>query len=511
VYFPSQEQAMGLAETYNFIPIRMAFMADQETPISIYQKLRRNQSFLLESVEGGSQWARYSFIGIDPMMILEANKDQITITKRNGEKLQKKGNAIEYLREEMAKYRSPEQADLPRFSGGAVGYFGFDILHYYEDLPEAKQNDLEMQDIKFMFTDLVIAFDHLKQEVQVISHLHIEEGDNQSSIVQKYHACCAKIRKLAMMIHQTKDRARELYILPQNEIPLDITSNLTKQEFIEMVEKAKDYITAGDIFQVVLSQRFEVAEPAEPFDVYRVLRSLNPSPYMYFLQFTEQEIVVGTSPELLVRVEGGRIENRPIAGTRKRGKNAQEDEALKQDLLADEKERAEHHMLVDLGRNDLGRVSKFGSVQVEQLMEVEMYSHVMHIVSHVSGRLEKDKDAFDALISCFPAGTVSGAPKLRAMEIIAELEPMARNAYAGAIGYLSFSGNMDSCITIRTIVYLNGKAYIQAGAGIVADSVPEKEFEETENKARALLKAIQAAKQIRRLEEDDEHVSSAIK
>ncbi|MEW9669754.1 anthranilate synthase component I [Ammoniphilus sp. 3BR4] len=509
MYYPPIEKAVELAAEYNLIPVRMTFMADQETPISIFQRLRCDGSFLLESVEGGTRWARYSFIGLNPLMTLEAKNGKVRIQHRGLPLIESTEHPVERLRQELQNFRSPDELDFPRFSGGAVGYFGYDILRYYEELPEAKKNDLDMDDVKFMFADEVIVFDHLKQEIQVIGHISVDPNDQPEDIEKNYQACCERIKALARKTRNLGNSPRDLYVLPTGYAPIAVQSNLTQDQFIKMVEKAKEYISSGDIFQVVLSQRFAIEDVPDPFHVYRVLRSLNPSPYMYFLQFNEDEILVGTSPELLVRVEEGKVENRPIAGTRPRGKTALQDEELKADLLADQKERAEHHMLVDLGRNDIGRVSKYGTVKVEQLMEVEMYSHVMHIVSHVTGRLQDDKDAFDALVSCFPAGTVSGAPKLRAMEIIAELEQEARNAYAGAIGYFSFSGNMDSCITIRTIVFKDGKAYIQAGAGIVADSVPEKEFEETENKAKALIRAIQMAKQIQRLEEDDEYVSTA--
>ncbi|RXT13912.1 anthranilate synthase component I [Ammoniphilus sp. CFH 90114] len=508
MYYPPIEKALELAAEYQLIPIRMTFMADQETPISIFQRLRCNGSFLLESVEGGTRWARYSFIGLNPLLRLEAKNGEVRVQYRDRPPLYTAEHPIERLRQELQNLRSPDELDFPRFSGGAVGYFGYDILRYYEDLPEAASDDLKMDDVKFMFADEVIVFDHLKQEIQVIGHIQVGPEDKPLDIERKYKACCERIKALARRTRSTEMTSRDLYVLPTQYDPIEVQSNVTQEEFIQRVKRAKEYIASGDIFQVVLSQRFMIEDVPDPFHVYRVLRSLNPSPYMYFLQFSEEEILVGTSPELLVRVEEGKVENRPIAGTRQRGRDSKEDEQLKADLLADEKERAEHHMLVDLGRNDIGRVSAYGTVKVEQLMEIEMYSHVMHIVSHVTGRLQKEKDAFDALVSCFPAGTVSGAPKLRAMEIIAELENEARNAYAGAIGYFSFSGNMDSCITIRTIVFKDGRAYIQAGAGIVADSVPVKEFEETENKAKALIRAIQMAKQIQRLEEDEEYVST---
>ncbi|RKD25710.1 anthranilate synthase component I [Ammoniphilus oxalaticus] len=511
MYYPSLEKVESLYHDYNLIPIRMTFMADQETPISIYQKLQRDGSFLLESVEGGSRWARYSFIGLHPLLTFETKQGLTKIQHRDGRLEQKEGNPVYLLRDTLAAYRSPVLSGTPRFTGGAVGYFGFDILTYFEDLPVSPDNDLQMDDVKFMFADSVIVFDHLKQEIQVIEHVHVEANDTAETIQAKYDNCCARIRQMAQNIRKSDQQSRDLYMMPEQIEPIEVNSNMTKAEFLQMIDRAKQYIKLGDVSQVVVSQRFEVAEPPQPLDVYRVLRSLNPSPYMYYLQFSQDEKLVGTSPELLVRVEEGRVETRPIAGTRKRGETEAEDAKLIEELLADKKERAEHDMLVGLGKEDIGRVCKAGSVNVEQYLEVELYSHVMHIVSHVAGKLHPDKSAFDALISCFPAGTVSGSPKLRAMEIIAELEQTARNAYAGAIGYFSFTGNMDSCITIRTIIFKNGKAYIQAGAGIVSDSVPETEFEETENKAKALIRAIQVAKQIKRLEEDDEHVSSAAK
>jgi anthranilate synthase component 1 len=387
-------------------------------------------------------------------------------------------------------------------TGGAVGFFGYDLLQYYEKLPEHRVDDLEMNDLQFMFCDRLVVFDHFKQQIMVIANVHVAPGATDAEIAKEYEWTCRKIDETVERLMQPLTLTGVSHkFMPQDVELTGIESNLTKEQFISNVEQAKEYIRAGDIFQVVLSQRFEKRTDVSPLHVYRVLRTMNPSPYMYYLKFDE-EVIVGTSPELLVRVEDERVETRPIAGTRPRGRTPEEDNELEKELLADEKERAEHLMLVDLGRNDIGRVAEFGTVKCDSFMEIERYSHVMHIVSNVSGRIRRDKDFFDAFISCLPAGTVSGAPKLRAMEIIAELENEARGAYAGAIGYLGFSGNMDTCITIRTIIFKKGKAYVQAGAGIVWDSIPEKEYEETVNKAKALLKSIRMAEEM--FEEDQE-------
>jgi anthranilate synthase component 1 len=401
---------------------------------------------------------------------------------------------LQALKSLLAKYRSPQLDNLPRFTGGAVGFFGYDLLQYYERLPEHEVDDLQMSDLQFMFCDQVIVFDHLKQRIKIIANLHVPTDG--TSLVDAYLHTCDKIDSLLNTLATPLTE-------PLAPIPLDdemsdslhFQSNISKETYLQNVLNAKEYIRAGDIFQVVLSQRFEMETDVSPLHVYRVLRTMNPSPYMYVLKM-EDETIVGTSPELLVRVEGGKVETRPIAGTRPRGKTPEEDLSLELDLLADEKELAEHRMLIDLGRNDIGRVSKYGSVHCDSFMEIERYSHVMHIVSNVTGEMRDDRDFYDAFISCMPAGTVSGAPKLRAMEIIAELEPNARGAYAGAIGYLGFSGNLDTCITIRTIIFKHGKAYVQAGAGIVADSVPENEYTETVNKAKAMLVAIRTAERV---------------
>lgn len=484
----------SLAGTYNVIPVVRTMMADTETPIRVFQQFSRDKrAFLLESVEGGVKWARYSFIGTDPFLVMRVKRGVATIEQGGRTQTLSSPDPIQLIREKLRSYRSPQLPELPPFTGGAIGFFGYDLLQYYEKrLPQHGKDDLAMDDMHFMFCDKVVVFDHFKQQVLVVGNVHVADGASEQDIEAAYRRAMIgideTIRRLQHPLPQTASRGAP----PQDPDLGPIASNLTKDQFIANVEKAKEYIRAGDIFQVVLSQRFHIETDVDPLHVYRVLRTMNPSPYMYMLKLGE-ETIVGTSPEALVKVDNGVLETRPIAGTRPRGRTPEEDLALEKELLADEKERAEHVMLVDLGRNDLGRVSEFGSVKCDSYMQIERYSHVMHIVSNVTGRLRKDKDFFDAFLSCLPAGTVSGAPKLRAMEIIAQLENEARGAYAGAIGYLGFSGNLNTCITIRTIIFKGGKAYVQAGAGIVWDSVPEKEYEETVNKAKALLKAIRAA------------------
>jgi len=490
---PSLEQVITLSSQFNLIPVVKRLLSDMETPIRVFQRYaQRDRAFLLESVEGGVQWARYSFIGTDPFLMVSGKQGRIVLEKNGVEEIMN-GKPVEELKALLRSYRSPKLEEMPPFTGGAIGFFGYDLLQYYENLPAHAVDDLHMDDIRFMFCDSIIVFDHVKQQILLVGNVHVKDGDTDLDIAREYEAVSRKLEDIAEQLQEQGPRENvNRHSIPQDVELGDIKSNMTKEQYISNVEQAKEYIRAGDIFQVVLSQRFHIETEVSPLHVYRVLRTLNPSPYMYYLKM-DDEIIVGTSPEALVKVNEGRVETRPIAGTRPRGISESEDRALAEELLADEKERAEHLMLVDLGRNDLGRVSKFGTVKCDSFMEIEKYSHVMHIVSNVTGQLDEDKDFFDAFLSCLPAGTVSGAPKLRAMQIIAELEKEARGAYAGAIGYLGFSGNMDSCITIRTLIFRKGKAYIQAGAGIVWDSVPEKEYEETVNKAKALLKAIRTA------------------
>lgn len=486
------QRVIQLASTYNLIPIVRHVMADTETPIRLFQHFAKERhAFLLESVEGGAKWARYSFIGTNPFMMLYGKHGEMVL-ETNGERTILRDKPIELLKAKLRSFRSPSIGELPPFTGGAIGFFGYDLLQYYEKLPAHRIDDLNMNDLQFMFCDQVIVFDHFKQQLQIIGNVHVKNGATDDDIAAAYDQTVSGIEAAISRLQRPVPMQSPASAIPADPELGNVQSNVTKEQFMAGVDRAKDYIRAGDIFQVVLSQRFSIDTTVDPLHVYRVLRTMNPSPYMYYLKMGD-EVIVGTSPEALVKVSGERVETRPIAGTRPRGRTPEEDRALELDLLADEKERAEHLMLVDLGRNDIGRVSEFGTVRCDSFMEIERYSHVMHIVSNVSGKLRKDKDFFDAFVSCLPAGTVSGAPKLRAMEIIAELENEARGAYAGAIGYLGFSGAMDTCITIRTIIFKNGKAYVQSGAGIVWDSVPENEYMETVNKAKALLKAIRAA------------------
>jgi anthranilate synthase component I len=495
MFSPSLSEVQALSATYSFIPVSMTLLADQETPIRLYQKIRTRNSFLLESVEGGSRWARFSFIGMNPFQIVEAKANEISVCHRDGSHHVQTGNPINFLRTEVDRYRSPKLPGFPRLSGGAVGFFGYKTLHYFENLPPHSKDVLRLPDLRFLFVDEMVAFDHLKQEIQLIVNLHVDEGDSAAVIAEKYAQVCERLEMLANKVSAPSETEQRISVTQGASQKLNVETNMSREEYEQMVVKAKEYIAAGDIFQVVLSQRFSVRTEVDPFAVYRVLRTLNPSPYMYYLEY-EGDTIVGTSPELLVRVEDQKVEMRPIAGTRKRGATPQEDEMLAADLLADDKERAEHYMLLDLGRNDVGRVSNYGSVKVEEALVIENYSHVMHMVSHVTGKLREDLHPFDALLSAFPAGTVSGSPKLRAMEIIAELEQDARHLYAGAIGYISFDGSIDSCITIRTLFFQDGQAHVQAGAGIVADSVPASEYQETRNKAQAMITALEKAEQL---------------
>lgn len=495
MYFPTLAEVQTLSASYSFIPVRMRLLADQETPIRLYQKVRTPDSFLLESVEGGARWARFSFIGMNPFQIVEAKGEEITVKRRDGESFVHFGNPVTFLREEADRYKSPKLPGFPRLSGGAVGFFGYHTLHYFEELPPHRREALRLPDLRFLFVDEMIAFDHLKQEIQIIVNLRVDADDTPADIERKYAQVCERVEQLANKVSAPVQLDRRIPVEKQQAASLAVEANMSREQYEQMVVRAKEYIAAGDIFQVVLSQRFSVKTEVDPFAVYRLLRRLNPSPYMYYLEY-DGETIVGTSPELLVRVEDRKVEMRPIAGTRKRGASPKEDAELAAELLADEKERAEHYMLLDLGRNDVGRVSTYGSVKVEEALVIENYSHVMHMVSHVTGELREGLHPFDALLSAFPAGTVSGSPKLRAMEIIAELEPDARHLYAGAIGYISFDGSLDSCITIRTLFFQDGYAHVQAGAGIVADSVPAHEYQETVNKAAAMIAALEKAEQL---------------
>ncbi|MBI3398766.1 MAG: anthranilate synthase component I [Deltaproteobacteria bacterium] len=489
-YFPSLEDFMHRAEKGNLIPVFKEIMADMETPVSAFKSIDKGGvAFLLESVEGGEKWGRYSLLGIDPRIIFKSKGDNIEIIT-DGKSDKRKGDPIAVLKEILSRYRPVVGDALPRFYGGAVGYIGYDMVKFFEDLPDIAPCDVDIYDAFFVITDTVLVFDNLEHKVKIIANALIEEGDRAAHVYKK---AVKKIDAIVKRLEINPPGSRKKKTA-RKVSSAEIASNFPKRKFIDGVLKAKEYIQAGDIIQVVLSQRFETKLDVEPFDIYRALRVINPSPYMFYLRLDGIELI-GSSPEILVRVEGKDVDVRPLAGTRPRGKNEVEDKRLEEELLKDPKEIAEHIMLVDLGRNDVGRVAETGSVAVNELMVVERYSHVMHIVSNVYGQLKRNKDSFDALRACFPAGTLTGAPKVRAMEIIEEIEPCKRGAYGGSVGYFGFSGNMDMAITIRTLVVKNDKIYIQAGAGIVADSEPEKEYQETINKSKAMLKAVEMARE----------------
>jgi anthranilate synthase component 1 len=475
----------------NIVPVSKALTADLETPVSAYLKLaaRKKHSFLLESVEGGEKIGRYTFLGADPFLIVTATGDRIEI-RHNGRTSRRRGNLFEVLPELTSRFRPAGGEGLPPLTAGAVGYIGYDLVRLIEPrVPRFRKNDVKTPDAVFLFFTTILAFDHVKHQIHAIANVLVDEWEGK--LKKGYRDACRRIEAL----EQTLARPARIPKSKTARGPIEVKSNIGKKRHGEMVEKAKEYILAGDIFQVVLSQRLEMKPRVEPFQIYRALRMVNPSPYMFYLRLDDM-VVLGSSPEMLVKVEGRRVEYRPIAGTRRRGASEEEDQALAKELLADEKELAEHVMLVDLGRNDLGRVCEYGSVHVPKFKIVERYSHVMHIVSSVVGTLRAGKDSFDALSACFPAGTVSGAPKVRAMEIIAELEPTRRGVYSGSVMYFDFSGYLNSCIAIRTMVVRGGKAYLQVGGGIVADSEPEREWEETMNKAGALLKAGEIAREL---------------
>ncbi|HKT80242.1 MAG TPA: anthranilate synthase component I [Vicinamibacterales bacterium] len=484
----SFEEFTELARRGTFVPVCKEIVADLLTPVSAFLKIAENAdyAFLLESVEGGEHVGRYSFLGKDPFLILRANGSRTTI-ERGGAVSESRTPPIETLRSLMADFRSPFVADLPRFTGGAVGYLGYGAASWFEPVLGDLGRSVDGADeAGFMLFDTVLAFDHVQHRILIIANARITADDDLESL---YAFACAKIQFLERELERNLSLTKA-----EGAAALDVRSNQTREQFEAHVRAAKEHIAAGDIYQVVLSQRFEAEVAADPFTVYRALRHVNPSPYMYFIRMGGVS-VVGSSPEMLVRVEGSRVETHPIAGTRPRGRTNEEDLRLADELKANEKERAEHVMLVDLGRNDVGRVCDFGSVRVSQFMGLERFSHVMHLTSVVEGKLDDRHDRLDALVSCFPAGTVSGAPKVRAMEIIHELEPSGRGLYAGAVGYLDFAGNLDFCIAIRTVIMSEGKAYVQAGAGIVMDSNPTAEYEETRDKARALLRALDLAQQ----------------
>jgi anthranilate synthase component 1 len=484
----SFEEFKELARRGTFVPVCKEIVADLLTPVSAFLKIAEHAdyAFLLESVEGGEHVGRYSFLGKDPFLILRARDGHTTI-ERNGKVTESDRSFVSTLRGLMADFRSPYVPDLPRLTGGAVGYFGYGASSWFEPvLGDLGAGTDGSDQAGFMLFDTVLAFDHVQHRILIIANARVTADEDLESL---YQFACAKIQFLERELDRSLSRPNRK---PAAE--LRFTSNQTQKEFEDKVRAGKELIAAGDIYQVVLSQRFEAEVAADPFTVYRALRHVNPSPYMYFVRMGGVS-VVGSSPEMLVRVEGSRVETHPIAGTRPRGRNEDEDMRLAEELKRNEKERAEHVMLVDLGRNDVGRVCEYGTVRVPQFMGLEKFSHVMHLTSIVEGKLADDRDRLDALVSCFPAGTVSGAPKVRAMQIIRDLEPSGRGLYAGAVGYLDFAGNLDFCIAIRTVIMSKGKAYVQAGAGIVMDSNPAAEYEETRDKARALLRALDLAQE----------------
>ena len=509
---PSRKEFLALAKEHTLVPVCRVLTADLETPVSAFLRAAwpERECFLLESVEGGEQVGRYTFIGIQPFKRIVAQGRSIAITEgRTTRRMD--GDIFEVLREALSGHKAARLKGLPPFTAGAVGFFSYDAVRQIERLPEQAADELEVPDACLLFFDEVLAFDHVRKEIWLVVTADVTRGKPGEA----YERAVKRVAKLE------KRLASALPKLPtqRGKGKLKVKYRTAKKDYLTAVARTKEYIGAGDIFQAVLSQRFDVEPGADSFQVYRALRTVNPSPYMYFLRFAPEGALnarpgssktssrknaspsatielAGSSPELLVRVHQGKVEYRPIAGTRPRGATDKEDQALADEMINDEKERAEHVMLVDLGRNDVGRVSEFGSVKVDKLMFVERYSHVMHIVSTIEGRLKPKLTAVDALRACFPAGTLSGAPKVRAMEIIEELEPARRGTYGGAVLYADFSGNLDSCIAIRSMLAMGGKGYVQAGAGIVADSVPELEYQESINKAQAVIRAIERAREL---------------
>jgi anthranilate synthase component 1 len=489
MYFPDFSTFASLTAQGNLIPVYREIMADMDTPVSAFRKIDDGRySFLLESIEGGEKWARYTFLGSTPSEVIRSRGNTVELLSADGScKREDVADPLAFIRDYLSRFTPVELPGLPRFFGGAVGYLGYDMVRHFERLETGKPALINAYDAYFVITDTLVIFDNVRQKIKVVSNAHLGVGMTPNDA---YEAATAKIdaiiRKLKAPLPLQPAAAAAGKV--------SFVSNMEQHEFEAAVIRAKEYVKAGDIIQVVLSQRFSGALTVDPLDIYRILRTLNPSPYMFFLRL-DDTLVVGASPEVMVRKEGSKAELRPIAGTRPRGATDEEDAQLEEELLADPKERAEHVMLVDLGRNDLGRVCRTGTVRVTELMVVERYSHVMHIVSNVLGELEEGKDAFDVVRATFPAGTLSGAPKVRAMEIIDEMEPARREIYGGAVGYFSFSGNMDMAIAIRTLVVKDGKVHLQAGAGIVADSDPAAEYRETVNKAMAVIKAIELAEE----------------
>lgn len=487
--FPNYEEFAALVREATLVPVAKTVAADLRTPVSAFLSIAAQEpnAFLLESVEGGEKAARYTFLGARPYMVLQAHGGRLTLERR-GKKHQMEGSVFEVLDGLLREHRPAHVAGLPPFTAGAVGFFAHDAVRQLEKLPSLGRDDLKIPDCALMFFDRLLAFDHVRHEIYIIATADVRRQPPR----QAYRKA---LRDIAAIEKQLAAPLPKKYLQPARpqKGKLKTAVSVSKRHFLATVEKIKEYVMAGDIFQAVPSLRLEMEPGVPPLNIYRALRRVNPSPYMYYLRFNDMTIL-GSSPEMLVRVKGRNLEYRPIAGTRKRGRDEAEDLRLEQELRSDEKERAEHVMLVDLGRNDVGRVSEFGTVKVRDLMYVERYSHVMHLVSAVEGRLRQGLSAVDAFAACFPAGTLTGAPKVRAMEIIEEVEPVRRGIYGGSVLYADFAGNLDSCIVIRTMLMKGKKAYVQAGAGIVADSVPESEYQECLNKAQALMRAVELAR-----------------
>jgi len=488
---PARAEFLKLARTHTLVPVYRRLTADVETPVTAFLRLAADEPecFILESVEGGENVGRYTFIGVQPYKRIVARGTQIEITEQ-GKTRRSEGDIFALWKEAIEGHVPARVSGLPPFTAGAVGFFAYDVVRQIERLPDETEDDLGLPDACLMFFDEVLAFDHVKKEILLMVTADVRKQKPQAAYEDAVKRLAKMERRLARPLPKAKRKkpAGKLKVEPQ----------MKRRDFERAVERAKEYIAAGDVFQVVVSQRFDVRPEVDPFEVYRALRIVNPSPYLYFLRFGLDKAadthIVGSSPELLVRVQGRKVEYRPIAGTQPRGASEEEDERLADRLMHDEKERAEHVMLVDLGRNDVGRVSEFGSVKVKDLMFIERYSHVMHLVSAIEGKLREGLTAVDAFRACFPAGTLSGAPKIRAMEIIEELEPTRRGIYGGSVLFADFSGNLTSCIAIRTLLMRGKQGYIQAGAGIVADSVPAREYEESVNKSRAVVRAIERAR-----------------
>lgn len=485
MYYPSLKEFIRKSKRGNLIPVYKEILADFETPVSAFTKIDTGDyAYLLESAERGEKLGRYSFLGSNPSLIFKSKGRRVEIISEGKKKIQEVFDPLITLKKLMADYKFVKVKGLPRFVGGMVGYLAYDMVRFFEEIPDENPDDLNLPDAIFLLADTLLIFDHLEHKIKVISNAYVKKSPKK--------AYQEAVRKIEDLISQLRKPVKEGLRVKGQGSRVKIKSNFTKEGFKKKVRRAKEYIKAGNIIQVVPSQRLETKITVDPFDIYRALRTINPSPYMYYLKCKDLRLI-GSSPEILVRLEEGIVEVRPIAGTRHRGKTLKEDRALEKELLAHPKDRAEHMMLVDLGKRDVRKISRPGSVRVNELMSIEKYSHVMHIVSDITGRLRKNKDSFDVLRSNFPAGTVVGSPRKKAMEIIEELEPVKRGPYAGAVGYFSFSGNLDTCITIRTIIIKGKQAYIQVGAGIVADSVPEREYQETMNKAKALIRAIEMA------------------